>query len=1041
MKKFLINIILFISVNFAQQITIPKIELMPKFPTPYQMRNWKNVTLGYDSLIFDLTKTGQYLPVISLVQNTINYPNQNSFKLNTFIGTNSQEQNEDINVIPSVIGSSLCGIDKSNQNGFNWVLMCGEFFNKRNGELIYLNSPSASSGDDWWYETMPNVFFYQLAYLYPNIGDFNFQFTSVADRWLEAVNKMGGKTTPWQIPNMNYRAWNLIEMKPLDSGVREPEAAGAIAWILYNAFLKTNEKKYRIGAEQAIEFLNSLNYNPSYEIQLPYGAYIAARMNAELGTNYNIEKIVNWCFNNYQNRNWGTIMGNWGGYDVYGLIGEVNGSNDYAFLMNTFEQIGALVPLVRYDDRFARAIGRWVLNAANAVRLLYPRYLPDNKQDSEEWAKQYDPNSYIAHEALRQTQYTVSPYATGDAIEGGWAATNLSLYSSSHVGILGGIVDTTSVKKILKLDVLKTDYFGTTSYPTYLLYNPYDVEKAVEINVGNDLYDIYDAVSNKFLFSNQTGKTFISIPSDAAVLAIIIPSGRMVTNYLNQTLVNGIVIDYNSGNVIPNYPPRVKSLSAEKDTVLHNTTIKIFCTAEDRDFDSLIYHWSSTNGNISSNSSSIDWTAPSVIGSYIIYCIVDDEKGGTDTSALQIQVQEIINNSPRINKIKATPRKIDLGSETQLLCSASDMDRDVLVYNWGVSYGAITTADSSATWKAPDTAGNFVINCTVTDNKGGVAIDSITVEVRDFSITQNGNLVLYFPFSGNTTDESGNNNRGTNHSATLTADYFGNMNSAYNFNGVDQYISVLNNSSLNFLDGISICFWMKVDQFYEREAYPISHGNWENRWKISITNKKLRWTVKTNTGTKDLDSETELMLNKFYYVTCLYNGADYELYLNGELDTFSSFSGLINQTTYDLTLGQVLPDNKNYNFKGVLDEIRIYNYGLSYPQIQELYKSATPVEEPTNTIIPKENFLFQNYPNPFNPVTNISWQLSVNSHVTLKIYDILGNEITTLINEYKPAGSYNNQWSIANTNFPSGIYFYKLTTNNYNETKKLLILK
>jgi hypothetical protein len=59
------------------------------------------------------------------------------------------------------------------------------------------------------------------------------------------------------------------------------------------------------------------------------------------------------------------------------LIGEINGGDDYAFAMNTFEQIGALVPLVRYDSRFARAIGKWVLNAANASRLFYPNFLPD----------------------------------------------------------------------------------------------------------------------------------------------------------------------------------------------------------------------------------------------------------------------------------------------------------------------------------------------------------------------------------------------------------------------------------------------------------------------------------------------------------------------------------------------------------------------------------------------------------------------------------------------------------------------------------------
>ena len=152
-------------------------------------------------------------------------------------------------------------------------------------------------------------------------------------------------------------------------------------------------------------------------------------------------------------------VGTWGGLDVSGLIGEVNGSNDYAFLMNTFEQASALVPMVRYDERFANSIGKWMLNASNATRLFYTNYLPKFKQDSEEWSDIYDPNSYIGHEALRQEVYNVSPYGTGDAMAGGWGATNLALYASSHVGIFGGIIDTTNIEGILKIDLLKTDYF------------------------------------------------------------------------------------------------------------------------------------------------------------------------------------------------------------------------------------------------------------------------------------------------------------------------------------------------------------------------------------------------------------------------------------------------------------------------------------------------------------------------------------------------------------------------------------------------------
>ena len=743
-----INVWLFLAftVANAQQININRVEQMPNIPSPYEMRDWKKVAAGYDSLVFDFDRTGQYLPLIWINNNTINYPEHNSFGLHTVVGTTSPSSAEGINLIPATVGASLIGIDKSNQNGFNWVLMCEEYFNKANDANVYLNHPTGSNWDDWWYDVMPNIFFYQLYDQYPATGDFSNQFLMVADRWLDAVKAMGGSTTPWKIPYMNYRAFDLMTMKPLSSGVVEPEAAGAIAWILYNAYSETKNEKYRIGAEWCLEFLNSLSSNPSYELQLPYGAYTAARMNAELGTTYNISKIINWCFDVGPLRQWGAILGKWGGYDVNGLIGEVNGSNDYAFLMNTFEQAGALVPLVRYDDRFARAIGKWVLNAANSARLFYTNYLPDQNQDSEEWAHQYDTNSYIGHEALRQSKFAASPYATGDAISGGWGMTNLALYGSSHVGIFGGIIDTTNVEKILRLDLLKTDYFHTQAYPTYLYYNPFSEEKSVMINVGLELKDIYDAVTNTIIKTAVSGETFITIPADAAVVAVIIPSNSTITYELDKALVNGKVIDYSSGQAVSNYPPRIKSLASDKQLLVVNDSTKIYCTVEDQDLDTLAYWWTISGGSFTGGGSVINFHAPASPGKYIIKCTAGSSNGGIVTDSLIIDVIEYINNNPSINKIEAHPRKIHLGSNSEIKCFASDSDGDTLNYDWSTAFGTLSGIGSSVNWTAPINAGNYYIICSVNDGRGGVTLDSIGVSVRDTTIKQTGDLVAFLSF-------------------------------------------------------------------------------------------------------------------------------------------------------------------------------------------------------------------------------------------------------------------------------------------------------
>ena len=238
---------------------------------------------------------------------------------------------------------------------------------------------------------MPNVFFYQLYSLYPQSADFKEQFTSIADVWQGAIYKMGGSATPWKVPEMNYRAWDLATQTPLTSGVKEPEASGSLAWLMYNAYLEGGDKQYLYTAQMCMDFLNGLNTNPSYEIQLPYGTLTAARMNAELGTDYDVEKMVNWVFNRGPLRGWGTITGKWNGNDVSGLVGEANDAgDDYAFVMNGFQHVAALIPMVKYDKRFARAIAKWTLNLANASRFFYTDYLPADHQDSYAWSTQYD---------------------------------------------------------------------------------------------------------------------------------------------------------------------------------------------------------------------------------------------------------------------------------------------------------------------------------------------------------------------------------------------------------------------------------------------------------------------------------------------------------------------------------------------------------------------------------------------------------------------------------------------------------------------------
>ena len=158
-------------------------------------------------------------------------------------------------------------------------------------------------------------------------------------------------------------------------------------------------------------------------------------------------------------------------------------------------------------------------------------------------------------------QSKIGPFATGDLVTSWFdllknstvpivlyrptsVTTDLGLYGSAHVGLLGGLVTTTNVEAVLRWDLLKTDYFHAPAYPTSLIYNPYREEKLIEIDAGAEAKDIYDAAEHRFVVRAALGKTLIAMPPDTARVLVMAPQGGQLGHENSRTLVNGIVIDY-----------------------------------------------------------------------------------------------------------------------------------------------------------------------------------------------------------------------------------------------------------------------------------------------------------------------------------------------------------------------------------------------------------------------------------------------------------------------------------------------------------------
>jgi hypothetical protein len=409
-----------------------------------------------------------------------------------------------------------------------------------------------------------------------------------------------------------------------------------------------------------------------------------------------------------------------------------------------------------------------------------------------------------------------------------------------------------------------------------------------------------------------------------------------------------------------------------------------------------------------------------------------------DSAEVTLEVTD--NLAPIITAITVDPPIIEPGENTQITCSANDPNGDTLSYTWTAPAGSFSGSGAAVTWTAPADPGYFFLKCRVDDGRGGVAEDSAAVTA--------GSLVAYYPFSGNANDVSGFANHGTVSGAVPVEDRFGNPHSAYYFDGSDDYIQVPNHPSLNFRETITVNFWMKVGEFFTREAYPISHGNWENRWKISITDKRVRWTVKTDTsvnnGIRDLDSQAELVLDSLYMVTALYDGQRFEIYLNGVLNAASTWGGRILTTTIALAIGQHLPGQNGFNFKGVLDDIRIFNRALTVTEIQALYNETTGILDRDQKGIPQGYELQQNYPNPFNPITNIGFRISDFGFIKLSIFDLTGRLVRTLVNSKLAPGSYIYQWDgrdETGQQAASGVYYYRLQAKDFSQTRKMVLLR
>ncbi|MFQ6611132.1 MAG: LamG-like jellyroll fold domain-containing protein, partial [Fidelibacterota bacterium] len=215
-------------------------------------------------------------------------------------------------------------------------------------------------------------------------------------------------------------------------------------------------------------------------------------------------------------------------------------------------------------------------------------------------------------------------------------------------------------------------------------------------------------------------------------------------------------------------------------------------------------------------------------------------------------------------------------------------------------------------------------------------------------------LVAYYPFNGNANDESGNGNDGTVNGASLTNDRFGNANSAYSFDGVDDYITIADSPELN-TSTITISSWMKLDDIANNgRIISKDNGSSLRSWFLASYGDYgwFHWGVFSGSNHIAVHSQTSRVPNQWHHLVSIYDGNNSKIYLNGALeDEIELLSGINNTGGEEIYIGRYAL-NSNY-IQGVLDDIKIYNRALSATEIDSLYHLNGWAQENISLSIPE----------------------------------------------------------------------------------------
>lgn len=541
---------------------VPAVERMPALPDPMCVREWQAVARSYYARIFGAGHTEPHAAVAQVDATA------GTFRVPSYMDREGAQ--ESMACLGGVLGMRLVGLDVRAGSAFDYAQACKAWFDPETG--FYRHTCGQRGGDIHGdiYGYWPALLGMLFADLWPEDAEFVLQ----RDAAITAFDSIARGCGCPDKPDFGVLGWDFTT--GCSGGRHEPmnrlSHAPTVAWALMVGARLRQDAAMAERARAALRWQLGKKCG-RYEMTFLPVVVAAARLNRFRGgeeSPLDLDAAFSVFFGDYPEgtNTWAITAGTrCGGITCDGLDGARWGKGGfYAFSMGSLQGPAWLVPVARYDTRYARAIGKYALHAANSARLLQGYGLSGEQQDHALWKRTNDVDNLHFYEGLKSWSpdpaRRYAPYATGDPLLLGWGlgrkkipheeylarrdaefsngCGNLAPYMGNQVGFLGGILRLTNVPGVLAWDCLATDWFHEPAWPTTLVYNPYENTRAVELLLPScDRF--FDAATGQCVTVERSavGRVRLTLGAGDARVLVAVPETAQVVRHADGRVTAG----------------------------------------------------------------------------------------------------------------------------------------------------------------------------------------------------------------------------------------------------------------------------------------------------------------------------------------------------------------------------------------------------------------------------------------------------------------------------------------------------------------------